>query len=221
MSAQDRVTAPWSSRRETRPRIALRWSVLAMGVLAAPSMRFGEAVAQDAAVASAAIVPPTPSVDLSPPGTMDAREDLSPQQRVARAKALLKAMEQFSKSISQQLQAARTARDVVRVLCLNDKLTQVDVALASALDRLTALEGAAARGDADRLRHEYTVVEVIHDRVRVLVDESAQCVGAETGFIADAEVSVTVDPNLPEAETGFEFIDSSVPPPPNVSTPTE
>jgi hypothetical protein len=64
------------------------------------------------------------------------------------------------------------------------------------------------------------VLEVLHDRVRVLVTESNQCVGEETGFVGEAEVSVSIDPNLPDPDTAFDD-GYSVPPPPNISSPIE
>lgn len=97
----------------------------------------------------------------------------------------------------------------------------MDVALSSAQDRLGSLRTAAARADADRSKHEYTVLEVLNDRVRVLVNESNQCVGEETGFIGEAEVSVSVDPNLPNADTTGSAAASAPPPPPNISSPVE
>lgn len=162
----------------------------------------------------------TPAVDLAPPQG-PANADASPDEMLTRAKQFVAGIEQSSGSISRQLQAARKDRDVVRVLCLNDKLNQVDVALGSAQDRLGSLRTAVARSDADRSRHEYTVLEVLNDRVRVLVNESNQCVGEETGFIGDAEVSVSVDPNLPNAGTTFDANSNSPPPPPNISSPIE
>jgi len=62
---------------------------------------------------------------------------------------------------------------------------------------------------------------VLNDRVRVLVNESNQCVGEETGFIGDAEVSVSVDPNLPDPETAFDLNANTPPPPPNIASPIE
>jgi len=159
-------------------------------------------------------------VDLAPP--QNSREGtLSPDEMLGKAKAFVAGIEQSSGSISRQLQAARKERDVVRVLCLGDKLNQVDVALGSARDRLDSLRGAAERSDADGTRHEYTVLEVLNDRVRVLVNESNQCVGEETGFIGEAEVSVSVDPNLPNADTSFNATASAPPPPPSISSPVE
>lgn len=163
------------------------------------------------------------SVDLSPPDASSEQStaSLSPQERVLRGRAFVGTIERSSQSVLRQLHAARKDRDVVRVLCLSDKLNQVDVASRSAQDRYVALKTAADRGDGDRARHEYTVLEVLNDRVRVLVNESNQCVGEETGFVGEAEVSVSIDPNLPEPETGFGPNAYALPPLPNISSPIE
>jgi hypothetical protein len=205
-------------------RASRRLSTLVLLALAVAGASAGmrEAFAQDL---DATPPPPTDgkaAVDLAPPqNSATAAGDVSPDEMLAKAKQFVAGIEQASGSISRQLQAARKERDVVRVLCLNDKLNQVDVALGSAQDRLGSLRTAVTRADADRSRHEYTVLEVLNDRVRVLVNESNQCVGEETGFIGEAEVSVSVDPNLPNADTSFNATASAPPPPPNISSPVE
>jgi hypothetical protein len=181
-----------------------------------------EAFAQDPGASPPSSDAGKPLVDLAPPQNSGASDSqLSPEEMLSKAKQFVAGIEQASGSISRQLQAARKERDVVRVLCLNDKLNQVDVALGSAQDRLGSLRTAAARSDVDRTRHEYTVLEVLNDRVRVLVNESNQCVGEETGFIGEAEVSVSVDPNLPNADTSFNATTTALPPPPDISSPVE
>jgi hypothetical protein len=164
------------------------------------------------------------NTELRPPVALsDQRDvDLSPLERLKNAEDLVRNIQQSSQAVLRQLQVARTERDVVRVLCLNDKLNQVDVALRSAEDRMLALRTAVERADGDRARHEHTVLDVLNDRVRVLVSESNQCVGEETGFIGDAEISVTIDPNLPDDT----LADESIPPPlvpaaPTVNSPIE
>jgi hypothetical protein len=198
------------------------------------SARVHEAVAQTEKAPPAQVDAEQPSVNVAP-AAGDA--SLSSGQRVERAKALVVGIGASAQSLLRQLQTARKDRDVVRVLCLNDKLNQVDVASRSAEDRLSALEAAAARADADRARHEYTVIQVLEERVRVLVNESTQCVGEETGFVGEAEVSVAIDPNLPDVNPGFGARETpadvpsrselpwaqyySVPAPPKISSPVE
>lgn len=194
-----------------------RWlAFAAASVLGAFAALGGQAMAQDAPGVA-------PASDLAPSGALaqGGGAELSPSERLDRAKSLLDSIERSAQSIQRQLQSARKDRDVVRVLCLNDKLNQVDVALRSAQDRVSALSAAAERQDGDRSRHELTVLEVLGERVRSLVNESNQCVGEETGFVGEAEVSVSIDPNLPDGDTGFGASFYALPPPPNISSPIE
>jgi hypothetical protein len=205
--------------REARTsRRAGRFSALALALLTS----VGGAMADDA-FAQDPDDDAAPGADLAPSGVLSdaSGQNLTPAEQLKRAEEFSAGIERASQSILRQLELARRDRDVVRVLCLNDKLNQVDVALRSAQDRLSALRTAVARGDDDRARHEFTVLDVLNDRVRVLVNESNQCVGEETGFIGEAEVSVTIDPNLPDAETGGPGPDGATPPPPNVNSPID
>ena len=167
--------------------------------------------------------PPAGSIELAPSPALSEHRDLSlsADDQLGRAKDIVLSIERASQSLQRDLQSARKDRDVVRVLCLNDKLNQVDVALRSAQDRVSAVQAAVERKDAERSRHEYTVLLVLNDSVRVAVNESTQCVGEETGFIGEAEVSVSIDPNLPDSDTGSTLDTYSLPPPPNISSPIE
>ena len=81
------------------------------------------------------------------------QQQLTPQQQIVEADSQIARMEQASGNVRRQLEAARQARDVVKTLCLNDKLNQIDVATRSARDRRTSLDQAAQRQDGARLRH--------------------------------------------------------------------
>jgi hypothetical protein len=157
----------------------------------------------------------------APPAAESAGGDISPAEQLARAKAFVAGIEEASRSIQRELQMARRDRDVVRVLCLNDKLNQVDVALGSAQDRFGSLRAAVEQSDGERVRHEFTVLEVLNDRARALSSESSQCMGEETGFVGEAQVSVSIDPNLPNPSTENASAPSTPPPPPDIVSPIE
>lgn len=224
-TAKSRQSVSASSRRVVPAQRGMSTSLLVGLMLLATGAGMRDAFGQDpSGVQPDGSEDGKPAVDLAPPSdpaNANGDANASPEEMLTRAKQFVAGIEQSSGSISRQLQAARKERDVVRVLCLNDKLNQVDVALGSAQDRLGALRTAVESSDVDRSRHEYTVLEVLNDRVRVLVNESNQCVGEETGFIGDTEVSVSVDPNLPNADTKFDANSNSPPPPPNISSPIE
>ena len=127
-------------------------------------------------------------------------EALTPQQMLKQAQSDLRAMEQGAAAVHRQLKEARAANDVVKALCLNDKLTQINVAIRTANERYTDLKGAVDRNEEARARHEFTVLLVLRDRLRALVTEANQCIGEETGFAGTARLTVEVDPNLPDQE---------------------
>lgn len=146
--------------------------------------------------------------------------NLTPEQQVAKASEYLAEMGKGAEKVRGQLKRARAARDVVKVLCLNDKLNQIDVAIRSAEDRQAALGNAVKAQNTDQARHEFTVLQVLRDRVRSLVAEANQCIGEETGIPGESKVTVEIDPNLPDDPSTFpdDPIESV---PPVITSPTE
>jgi len=126
-----------------------------------------------------------------------ATETQTPQQMRAQVQAFLPQMDQSAQTVRRQLEQAREARDVVKVLCLNDKLNQIDVAIRAARDRVPVLTVALDQNDTDNSRHEFAVLQVLRDRVRTLVQESNQCIGEEAGFVGESKVIVSIDPGIP------------------------
>lgn len=122
---------------------------------------------------------------------------LSPQDELTQATTIIARMDQASGTVRRQLEGARAARDVVKTLCLNDKLSQIDVATRSAKDRQTALQAAAQRNDSELSNHEFTILTVLGQRAQQLTAEANQCIGEEVAFVGQTQVVTEVDPNLP------------------------
>ncbi|MBN2195617.1 MAG: hypothetical protein JW751_22545 [Polyangiaceae bacterium] len=155
-------------------------------------------------------------------GAADSNQEivLAPQEMLSRGEAYLPQMEQGATGVRRQLEQARLARDVVKMLCLNDKLNQIDVAIRSARDRVETLRIVVSRNDTDRARHEFTVVTVLRDRVLEVVAEASQCIGEEVGFVGDSYVKVEIDPAIPDDPS--EFPDEPlISAPPLTSTPIQ
>lgn len=129
------------------------------------------------------------------------RAQLSPQEELAQAEVALTRMDQSSGTVRHQLEAARVARDVVKTLCLNDKLSQIDVATRSGRDRQSSLQSAVQRGDVELANHEFTVLTVLRQRAEELSAEAGQCIGEEVAFVGQTQVTTTVDPTLPGGDT--------------------
>ena len=123
---------------------------------------------------------------------------LSPKEMVDQADASITRMESARTGVRRQLETARAERDVVKVLCLNDKLNQIDVTIRSMRERKGALEAAAQRNDADLAAHESTILSVLRQRGDQLAVEANQCVGSDPIMIDQSEVKVQYEGDLRE-----------------------
>jgi hypothetical protein len=189
-------------------------------MLLRPKMKWlvGAAVVAVAAVASAqTTTPAAPAAAATAGGSADAqvgfqrRANLSPQQEVQEASVSIARMEQGSSAVQKMLEQARSTRDVVKTLCLNDKLSQIDVAIRSARDRESALQAAAGRNDQELSNHEFTILTVLRQRAEQLTAEANQCIGEEAAFVGAAEVVTTIDPTLPPTDmTAYPPTDTTI-----------
>jgi hypothetical protein len=145
------------------------------------------------------------AADQSGSGTVgfQRKTSLTPQEQLSESAKHLARMEQSAGGVRKMLEEARKQRDVVKTLCLNDKLSQIDVAIRSGRDRRTALQAAVTRNDAELSNHEFTIMTVLRQRSEQLVAEANQCIGEEAAFVGDTRTSVTIDPSIPPDETPY------------------
>jgi hypothetical protein len=129
------------------------------------------------------------------------RPQLSVQDELSQSSLILSRLDQGAATVRRQLESAREARDVVKTLCLNDKLSQIDVAIRSGRDRQTALQAAAQRNDSDLANHEFTILTVLGQRGQELVGEANQCLGEEVAFVGQTQVTTEIDPDIPGEDT--------------------
>src|SRR3954468_24251269 len=173
----------------------------------------GVAVAQEG---SSATPPPAGTRNIS--GGQDV--NLSPQEMLSKVRGMVPEMEQLRGTVAQQLAEAKRKKDVVKALCLDDKVKQMKLATDTAKDRVVDLTSAVSQNDPDRSKHEFTVIQVLRERVQTLVAEAQQCIGEETGFVGNTDVTVDIDPAIPDADPSDFPDDPLVSEPPVLSSPT-
>ena len=184
---------------------------LARGLIAAIAVFgvLGAASAQDA---------PAPPPPASAPAPAPEPE-LSPQQMLTQARGFLPVMDRAAAGVRRQLQIAREEKDVVKSLCLNDKLNQVDLATRTATDRVSGLEAGVAANDTERVKHQYTVILVLRDRVTTLVSEANQCIGEDVGFVGESNVTMEIDTDIPRVDPTVFPNDPVISQPPVITPP--
>ena len=121
---------------------------------------------------------------------------LTPAEQMTQSEAFLARMDGARSGVRRQLETARAQRDIVKTLCLNDKLNQLDVAVRSARERRESLAAAVQRADSDLSSHEFTIMSVLRQRSDQLTAEANQCIGQEATVFGDSAVSVQIDPGI-------------------------
>lgn len=163
--------------------------------------------------------PTSTSPNSASSGTSERKTQLTPQEQLDEGKKHISRMEQSAGSIRNMLSQARKDHDVVKTLCLNDKLSQADVAVRSGRERSSQLQAAVARNDAELANHEFTILTVLRQRSEQIATEANQCVGEESAFVGDTQVTMSVSSTIPPDEAAYpqEPDPSLVAPPPCTS----
>jgi hypothetical protein len=141
-------------------------------------------------------------------GARDASQpQLTQADQLGSADAIVNRGSTLSQRVSQMLDDARREADVIRVTCLNDKLTQINANLRTAQSRYSNLQRTI---DSDQRNHELTVLSVLGQKLQVLDQEANQCVGQdlyETGptkIVTEIDTTVLpfeADPTNPQIQT--------------------
>ena len=134
---------------------------------------------------------------------MTRKVQLTPQEMAKEATKILGGMDTAQRNVGRMLEEAKEENDVVKVLCLDDNLSQMGVARRAAGERSQSLSDAVGLNDQEGATHAYTLLVVLNERVTQLSAEANQCIGTEAAFVGDSRVSVDIDPNLPEDPSGY------------------
>ncbi|MFW6086882.1 MAG: hypothetical protein ACODAG_06725 [Myxococcota bacterium] len=157
--------------------------------------------------------PPEPPEDSEGAVEVQARADLTGPEMLSKAEEVQEKGTAISRRIQSMLDQARRERDIIRVTCLNDKLTQVNANNRTLEDRVENLDSAVQADDTDRRHHEFTVVTVLAQKLNVLEQEANQCIGQDIFETGATRVVTDIDPAAPDEDP------SNIDEPPSVDVP--
>lgn len=125
------------------------------------------------------------------------RADLTPADQVAEGQRLLTNGQSLSTRVQTMLDEARRQADVLRVTCLDDKLTQINAHIRTLGDRVESLQESVRLADTDRQNHEYTVITVLGQNLTQLDRGANECIGSDMYETGTTRVVTTIDPSTP------------------------
>jgi hypothetical protein len=118
-------------------------------------------------------------------------------------------MRQVLKDVLGKLEEARNTKDVVKLNCVNEKLTQIKGFLRVSEQADVALQESVAKRESSSAEHEFMKVTIARQKVEQLRAEAEECIG-QLAFRTDeqAVVEVEVPEGLPSDDPT-----KAVPPP--------
>jgi aspartate oxidase len=160
-----------------------------IAALAATTLLGGLAYAQTAN-------PDAPVKSDSPDAAAEAQAQIDtnipdPEKVKRSAEAVVK-MRQALKDVIAKLEEARNSKDVVKLNCVNEKLTAIKGLLRISEIADVNLQEAVAKKESETATHEYTKVSIARTRVNQLRAEAEECIG-QLAFRTDENLSVEVE----------------------------
>jgi hypothetical protein len=129
-------------------------------------------------------------------------QQLPAKEELSRASADLDRMRGWLKDVLQHLEEARKDKDIVKLNCVNEKLTQLKGLVRVAEQSEVALQEDIAKGDDGNAQHEYAKIDLATQRAQQLRADAEQCIG-QLAYVVDEQTLVTVEvpEGLPEPDT--------------------
>ncbi|MFI5299536.1 MAG: hypothetical protein ACHREM_15710 [Polyangiales bacterium] len=88
------------------------------------------------------------------------------------------------------------AKDMLKVICLSDKVAQLQALSSSATSRQRQHDSALSVGDTDLANHHFAALGVLRRRAEQLDTEANQCEGTGGPITGIVDIKGIVDPNI-------------------------
>lgn len=174
----------------------------ALGACLAAALTAADAAAQ------APTAPPAPS---APQEAALKAEGMTDSEKLSKSTAFLSQMRAGLKLVLAKLEEARSSKDVVKLNCVNEKLTNIKGLLRISEQADVSLQESVARREEQAADHEFTKVAIARQKIEQLRAEAEQCVGLLAFETGPTEVIVQEPSDLPTLDPT-----TTVPPPPVV-----
>jgi hypothetical protein len=150
--------------------------------------------------AEAEVAPPAPAAPGGAPAPAVADVPLQPtmsgDEMLSHGNEYRQQIQGIVVQIQGQAEQAKSDKDVIRLNCLLDKLTQVKVNGTMMDQALQRLQEAVSRRDEGAQLHVYTRITIINQKAQVLRTEADACVGSETNYVGPTKVYVEAPPGI-------------------------
>lgn len=194
----------------------LGWSLLSGVAVAQTPPSSLAPTSVEGAPAAAPAPSPLPAGPMAAP-LAEKASDVADPEKLRRSVDALGRMRNVLKEVLGKLEEARNTKDVVKLNCVNEKLTQIKGLLRISEQSDVALQEAVAKKETSSGEHEFTKVMIARQKVDQLRAEAEECIG-QLAFRTDENLTVEVEvpddlPNLDPTRPQDPGVVISRPPP--------
>lgn len=161
----------------------MRWTLLTAALLAGTVLAQAAATTRDV-TAQNADARPEEDIEEKP-------AEIPDREKLARSADALTRMRDVLRETLQKLEEARNTKDVVKLNCVNEKLTQIKGLLRISEQADVGLQEAIAKQEVAAAEHEYTKVTIARQKVDQLRTEAEECIG-QLAFRTDEQQQIEV-----------------------------
>ena len=135
-------------------------------------------------------------------GGAEAAAEIPDAEKIRIGKEAVARMQSVLKDVLGRVEEARHTKDVVKLNCVNEKLSQIRGLVRISEQAGTSLQEAIAKGETSTAAHEFTKLSIARERVDQLRGDTEQCIG-QLAFRTDENmiVEVTEPAGLPDDPT--------------------
>jgi len=122
-------------------------------------------------------------------------------EKLSRASSMVNEMKKALGQVAKLLAEAREEKDVIKVNCVNEKLTSIKGLIRIAEQAEMNLQEAVSKAEKDSALHEFHKILISHQKIKVLRAEAEQCIGELAFAVGKTSVEVEVDKDqVPEQD---------------------
>ena len=126
--------------------------------------------------------------------------ELSDAEMLEQAETIESRAARVSRRMMTMLDESRQDRDIIRVTCLNGRLTETHATEGSIQARVVQLREATESGDRGQRDHHYTVLVVLDRNIGQHERDANQCIGADAFNTGQTQVITVIEDGSPEED---------------------
>ncbi len=143
-------------------------------------------------LASSLALPAFAQTSVEKVGPAEEIEKVSDEEKPEKSRRAIDKMRGSLSKVIKYLEEAREQRDVLKLNCVNEKLTAIKGLLRVSEQADVAMQEAIATGESTAAEHEYEKIMIASKKVQGLATESEVCIGELAVYSGQTSVSVEV-----------------------------